>query len=181
MKEVKKKVVLTTAKNEPDFMWLSEVEKLIPWLDGKGADIGCGLRSPLKSTIRVDIDKRVQPDVLVKGIELPFKDGELDYIIGIHNFEHHDEQVKVLAEWLRVLKPGGIVGIVHPDVFYTKKQNPEIDREGLLKNPYNKHWHEHTLQTFEKQLLKWSHLPFKVVDRGVACPNWSFYYILKKV
>jgi predicted SAM-dependent methyltransferase len=166
---------------EQDPMWLSEAAKLTPWLRGKGADIGCGLRSTKEDSIRVDIDERVKPDVLASGDALPFKDGELDYITSIHSFEHFDDQYKLLTEWLRVLKPGGIIALVHPDVFYTKKQNPEIDREGLLKNPYNKHWHEHTLESFRKQLEEWSALPFRIIDSGPACPNWSFYFILKKV
>jgi len=52
---------------EQDWMWLAEIEKLMPWLYGKGADIGCGQRSINKDIIRVDIDKNVKPDVLCNG------------------------------------------------------------------------------------------------------------------
>jgi len=44
--------------------------------------------------LRVDIDKKIFPDVLVKDYKLPFKDGELDFISGIHSFEHSLIRIK---------------------------------------------------------------------------------------
>ena len=167
--------------NEQDPMWLFEVESLLPWLSGKGADIGCGLRSIGPDVVRVDIDEKVVPDVVASGDKLPFKDGEYDFITSIHSFEHFDDQIKTLTEWLRVIKKGGVVAIVHPDVTYTKKQNPEIGAAGLKQNPFNKHWHEHTADSFLKMIKSWKDLPFKVIDHGIACPSWSFYVILKKI
>lgn len=174
-------IKLLTYENETDPMWQVEVEKLLPWIFGRGADIGCGKRSPLPTSIRVDCDIKVEPEILASGDKMPFKDNELDYITGIHNFEHYDNQKEVLTEWLRCIKKGGVIAIVHPDVNYTKKQNPEIDNPGLRENPYNKHWHEHTQASFLEQLKVWSDLPFRVIDNGVACGNWSFYVILKKI
>ena len=162
-------------------MWRSEVESLLPWLFGKGVDIGCGARSINKNIVRVDIDEKVNPDVVASGDDLPFEDEKFDFVCSIHSFEHFANQKKALAEWLRILKPGGIIGIVHPDIFYTKKQRPEIDNKGLRENPYNKHYHEHTADSLIKMLKTWTELPFKVVDFGIACAQWSFYVILKKV
>jgi len=176
-----KKPVIKYYDDEQDPMWQSEVEKLIPWLDGKGADIGCGIRSIREGIIRVDIDKKVAPDVLASGDKLPFKDEELDFITAIHNFEHYPNQKEVLAEWLRVLKTGGIICIVHPDLDYTKKQKPKTDNLGLKENPFNKHYHEFNQAGFIELLKKWADLPFKIVDYGVACGGWSFYVILKKI
>jgi predicted SAM-dependent methyltransferase len=161
-------------------MWKWEVESLMPWLSGKGVDIGAGARSISLDIIRVDIDEKVKPDVLASGDELPFKDGEFDYLTSIHSFEHFEDHVKTLKEWLRVIKTGGIIGIVHPDIFYTKKQNPEIDKPRLKANPYNRHCHEHTQESFVKTLHGWIDLPFRILDSGTACANWSFYVILKK-
>ena len=166
---------------EQDLMWRWEVEKLMPWFLGKGVDIGCGARSIKKEIVRVDIDEKVKPDIVASGDELPFKDAEFDYIASIHSFEHFQDQKKTLAEWLRVIKPGGIIGIVHPDITFTKKQNPEIDNPGLRENPFNKHCHEHTLESFLRMIRGWDELPFRIIDHGVACGNWSFYVILKKI
>ena len=167
--------------DEVDPMWRWEIDALSPWLFGKGADIGCGERSINNEVVRVDIDPRVKPDIVCSGDKLPFKNDELDFIISIHSFEHFTDSKKALTEWLRVIKKGGTVGIVHPDIDFTKKQNPEIDNPGLRAFPHNKHWHEHNNESFITQLKEWDDLPFKIIDTGPACESWSFYVILKKI
>ena len=167
--------------NTPDPMWKQEVEALMPYLSGKGVDVGCGKRSIFKDDVRVDIDPKVHPDFVASGDKLPFKDKEFDYLYGIHAFEHFENPVKTLKEWLRVVKKGGIVAIVHPDIRYTKKQNPEIDNPGLRENPFNKHWHEHRPETFLIFLEENLGLGFEILDSGTACGNWSFYFILRKI
>lgn len=176
----KKQIQVKYYEDEQDPMWQTEVESLLPWFFGKGVDIGCGARTINKDVLRVDIDKKVKPDVVASGDTLPFKSEEFDFICSIHSFEHFSNSKKTLTEWLRVIKKGGMIGIVHPDIYYTKKQNPEIDNKGLKENPFNKHYHEHTADSFVKMLKEWVDLPFKLVDYGVACGNWSFYVILKK-
>jgi predicted SAM-dependent methyltransferase len=168
-------------ENEIDPMWKWEIEKLLPWFYGKGVDIGCGERSINKNILRVDIDEKVKPDIICSGDSLPFKDAEFDYVCSIHTFEHFEDQVKTLKEWLRIIKKGGIIGIVHPDVSYTKKQLPPEDNPSLKGNPFNKHFYEHTLASFLDQLKKWPDIPFKIIDYGKACEDWSFYVILKKI
>jgi predicted SAM-dependent methyltransferase len=163
-----------------DPMWQVEAESLFPWLSGRGVDIGAGCRSIWPDIVRVDIDEKVNPDVLASGDKLPFKDGEFDYLTSIHSFEHFEDQVKTLKEWLRVIKTGGIIAIVHPDINHTKLQNPEIDNPGLKANPYNRHCHEHSGDSFIKMISTWTDLPFRILDYGVACACWSFYVILKK-
>ncbi len=44
-----------------------------------------------------------------------FKDNELDYVVSSHNLEHYQDTIKTLREWKRVLKPGGILGVILPD------------------------------------------------------------------
>lgn len=170
----------TTMLDEPDGMWQMEAGKIAPWFAGRGADIGCGLRTIKQDTIRVDCDQNVKPEVLCGGDKLPFKDGELDYISSIHSFEHFEDQKAVLKEWLRVVKDGGVVGIVHPDVQYTKRQEERETNESLRNNPFNKHYHECTHEQFINMITTWQDLPFVILDHGVACGNWSFYVVLQK-
>jgi len=177
----KKEVKIKYYGDTDDPMWQWEVEKFFPWFSGKGVDIGCGARSINKDVLRVDIDKLVKPDVVASGDDLPFNGGEFDFVCSVHSFEHFEDSKKTLAEWLRIIKTGGIIGIVHPDVFFTKKQNPPETNPSLKSNFYNKHYHEHTQKSFVEQLGGWSDLPFKIVDHGVACNGWSFYVILKKI
>lgn len=178
-KKIKKEVFYYP--NIADQMWKQEVESLIPYLFGKGVDVGCGKRSIFKDDVRVDIDEKVDPDFIASGDDLPFQNGMWDYVYGIHAFEHFPDATKLLKEWLRVIKKGGVIGIVHPDITHTKKQNPEVDNPGLRENPHNKHWHEHNPESFLIFLNKNKNLGFEILDSGVACGNWSFYFILRKI
>lgn len=164
-----------------DPMWKIEVSKLTPWLYGKGADIGAGQRSIVPDIIRVDKDPLTHPDIVSDCLVLPFNDCSLDYITSVHSFEHFDDQHRLLKECLRVLKSGGIFAMVHPDVRFTGRQSPVVLSTGKPQNPFNVHYHEHDLSSLKKQLLEWSDLSFKIVDSGVAHPNWSFYLIIQKL
>ena len=161
-----------------DDMWNLEVEKLIPWLKGSGVDIGSGDRSIYKSDMRVDIDKKRNVDVHLSGDDLSFKDEQFDYLYSIHSFEHFEYQRDLLIEWKRVIKKGGIIGIVHPDVNYTGIQKPiETNPD---KNPFNKHTYERDLINWLKWFESQNLTRLEVIDSGIACQNWSFYVILKK-
>jgi SAM-dependent methyltransferase len=46
---------------------------------------------------------------------LPFHDHALDYVIASHVLEHVANPVAALAEWYRVVRPGGIIYLVVPD------------------------------------------------------------------
>ncbi len=161
-----------------DEMWNQECEALIPYLSGRGVDIGSGSRSIFKDDVRVDVDEKHNPEIYCSGNDLPFKDGEFDYLYSIHSFEHFRDQAKLLTEWARVIKRGGVIAIVHPDVEHTGIRRPEGIRSG--ENIYNKHEHEKTLAGFLKWFKHNGNFGLKIIDKGVACPNWSFYIILKK-
>ena len=160
-------------------LWTREVEKLLPFLSGKGVDVGSARRVVFQDQIRVDLDNRHDPDVCCSGDDLPFEEGKFDYLTSIHSFEHFENQVKMLNEWVRVIRKNGIIAIVHPDVDYTGIQKPASANPD--KNPHNKHYHERNL----KQWLEWFNSQgfgnLKILDTGEACPNWSFYAIIKKI
>src|SRR5438045_1046224 len=46
---------------------------------------------------------------------LPFHDHSLAYVVCSHGLEHVTNPVTALAEWYRVLRPGGIIYLVVPD------------------------------------------------------------------
>jgi predicted SAM-dependent methyltransferase len=174
------KFIVKYYPDETDPMWTCEASCLIPWIFGHGVDIGCGARCVRSDIVRVDVDGKVKPDYVCSGDKLPFKDCEFDFVCSIHSFEHFPEANKTLSEWLRVVKVGGIVAIVHPDVLYTKTQKPVEENPSLKINPHNLHYHEHTADSFVKMLRRFKDLPFVTVDYGIACAEWSFYVILKK-
>jgi SAM-dependent methyltransferase len=91
--------------------------------------VGCGPRSDKKlpsrfyegawREIRYDIDPATAPDVVGSIADLrAFGDGQVDAIWSSHNLEHlYPHEVPVaLREFARVLKPGGFLLAVMPDL-----------------------------------------------------------------
>ena len=69
--------------------------------------------------IRLDIDVSVQPDVLGTMTDMSaVPSGSIDAIVSSHNIEHlYPHEVPLaLAEFVRVLKPDGLVLITCPDL-----------------------------------------------------------------
>jgi SAM-dependent methyltransferase len=104
---------------------MTHEEKVTRWIGrGKfGTEIGAG-QSPIPNLvpppIYVDCFKEFgqQPchaDFYGHATALPFHDNSLDYVASSHVLEHVANPVAALAEWYRVLRPGGIIYLVVPD------------------------------------------------------------------
>ncbi len=80
-------------------------------------DIGCGL-SKREDSIGIDLRKVGSVDILADAHSLPFKNETFDHVYSSHTIEHfsHKETGKILTEWTRVLKSGGIIEIRCPDL-----------------------------------------------------------------
>lgn len=87
--------------------------------------VGCGAASlpaalfPTEEwqEIRLDIDPDVKPDVVASLVDIPVEDGSVAAVYSAHNVEHlHAHDVpRALAEFHRVLRPGGFCLIAVPD------------------------------------------------------------------
>jgi SAM-dependent methyltransferase len=55
-----------------------------------------------------------QVDVVAEASDLPFADGELDYVASSHVLEHLPDIFSAWLEWWRVLRPGGISFMIVP-------------------------------------------------------------------
>ena len=108
---------------------MTHEEKIACWIGpGKiGVEIGA-FKSPVPGLapkpINVDrfrdyAGERCLADYYGDATELPFRDNSLDYVITSHVLEHVANPVKALAEWYRVLRPGGIIYCLVPDRRYT--------------------------------------------------------------
>lgn len=78
--------------------------------------LGCGKRNFGDSWIH--IDQAEFDHIKYKSVTLlEFENSTVDLIYTAHMFEYFDREVgdKVLLEWFRVLKPGGILRIAVPD------------------------------------------------------------------
>lgn len=92
-------------------------------------NVGCGPRgiTPLGTAfpveqwreLRLDIDPTVAPDIVASITDMaPLPDGAVDAVWSSHNLEHlYPHEVPLaLAEFLRVLRPGGMLLLAVPDL-----------------------------------------------------------------
>jgi SAM-dependent methyltransferase len=92
-------------------------------------NVGCGsssdgrLHSHFRAAewreIRLDIDPAVQPDIVSSIINMPAVAGDsIDAIWSSHNLEHlhHHEVLLALAEFIRILRPRGLLLLTLPDL-----------------------------------------------------------------
>lgn len=95
------------------------------YMSGDGLDIGYKGSNPdavpiLHTAAGVDTD---YPGY--DGVNLLFESESQDYVHASHVLEHLDKPVESIAEWFRVLKPGGYLVIMVPHKYlYEKKHRP---------------------------------------------------------
>ena len=99
-------------------------DRLIQWCRGSGLDIGFGGCPITDSAICLDRPSGTAgrsgnagtPTHLTHDpLDLPFKDGVLDYVYSSHCLEDFVDTAAVIREWLRVLKVGGYLVLFLPD------------------------------------------------------------------
>ncbi len=155
---------------------------LYPLCKGKGIDVGCGHRKTHPNAIGVDLTPKgvvgsvgnvagniSQADIQASGDQLDmFEDGEVDYLVQRHNLEHYQDVIKTLQEWKRVVRPGGILGMVVPDdeCCNTIQLDPT-------------HLHVFTRSSFKRLIEMIGGLHILYMD--VLLKNWSFVCVLQKV
>ncbi len=106
---------------------MTHQEKIHRWLPPDvlriGTEIGAGA-APIPgldpAPIYIDCFKSFgatanHADYYGHATALPFQDHALDYVIASHVLEHVANPVAALAEWYRVVKPGGLIYLVVPD------------------------------------------------------------------
>lgn len=79
---------------------------------------------------------------VIAGHKLPFADNTFDLVTHWHVIEHVDDVTAALAEWRRILKPGGIMMFETPNSDYIKAR--------LLGRRYKKFWAPEHLYTFNR-------------------------------
>jgi SAM-dependent methyltransferase len=117
-----KKFGVTVLEKESNALETSKIRStVLQYFKGdNGIDIGCS-RDPLTRRC-VAYDRSDWPEVTVRGEadKLPFENEKFDWVWSSHCLEDFEDTNAVLIEWLRILKPGGTIGIYvpHPDFYH---------------------------------------------------------------
>lgn len=114
---------------------------VVPYLRGKGIDIGCGANKVLPHAIGIDSLKDVElfgvqmkPDLVCEdATKMAIPDADLDFCFSSHLLEHIPDTRAALTEWWRVLKVGGYLTLYLPD----RRLYPNIGQMGA--NPDHVH------------------------------------------
>jgi len=81
-------------------------------------NIGAG-ETKLKGFVNIDGQRSTKPDLVLDIVKekLPYKHGEVDVIYMLHCIEHIQEKfhLRILLEFHRVLKMGGILVLAYPE------------------------------------------------------------------
>jgi len=106
--------------------------------------LGSGKRN-IPGFVHVDLDDYPHLDYRHDIVDLPmFSDNSADLIYTSHSFEYFDRQEgeRVLKEWRRVLKPGGVLRIAVPDfeamVKVYLKHGKVMEHKGILGPLYGR-------------------------------------------
>lgn len=160
----------------------------VPYLIGRGLDVGCGMRKVWPHAIGIDNGHHAQmfghpmaADIRAEAHDLSlFADSSLDFIFSSHTLEHFPEEKvqDILKEWARVLKKNGHL------VLYVPSANlyPKVGEAGA--NPDHK-WNVYP-GDIEKHLLAvtqcgWTQLENEERGREGAHPLQEQEYSLFEV
>lgn len=118
--------------------WLPPGAGLVGTEIGAGGRPVPGLEPP---AIQVDCFKAFGADTCAADFyghacALPFHDHSLDYVLASHVLEHVANPVAALAEWYRVVRPGGILYIVVPHRCATWDRTRELTPVAHLLDDY---------------------------------------------
>jgi len=118
-----------------------ERELLATYLvEGKVADLGCGLEKIHSKCIGIDTYPFDCVDIVHRCDDLWFfKDNELDGIMASHVLEHIADTKKVLKEWDRTIRRGGRIAIIVPDGETYAKTILEESHKVAFTKPILKH------------------------------------------
>jgi len=94
---------------------------VVSYLRGVGLDIGCGDEKVVQTAIGIDIGGRgadIRADLSRPDALALFSDAVFDYVFSSHTLEDIENTAGALADWWRVVKPGGHLILYCPDPDY---------------------------------------------------------------
>lgn len=162
-----------------DGKWKMKYFDNLPFEDGIGIDVGCGLVSVFiglsNKIVAIDplmdeYDKiiRYEQDNIrymkASGEDIPFSDGFFDYALCVNVIDHTPNPDKMASEIKRVVKDGGLIYF-------------EVNFDDILSPCHYKLWNEETV----KEIFGDLKCLFSKVDRNDKDGQSLFYSIYKNI
>ena len=149
---------------------------------GDGLDIGFGGDPIVNTAICIDLPERYarykeQPQHIhgdARDLKW-FNNDSLDYVYSSHVLEDFADTEAVLGEWLRVLKPGGMLVLYLPD-----EQTYRVHCRKQGKPPNVHHIHENFSLNHVKDILK-ENQKVKIVHERFPSGIYSFELVIEKI
>ncbi len=95
--------------------------RVISYCAGIGLDLGCGAEKIKEDAIGIDLmgeHPDIRIDLSANDALRMFSDNSMDYVFSSHCLEDFTTAEAVLAEWWRVVRPGGHIILYGPDPEY---------------------------------------------------------------
>lgn len=156
---------------------------IVPYTRGRGLDLGCGPEKTFAHFIGVDnghheiFQHKINPDVKCDAKDLSmFATESLNFCFSSHFLEHvdYEEVPKVLAEWMRVIIPGGHLILYLPDkALYPNVGEPHCNPDHKWDPDYDS-----VVAAMEKVECDWDLIDYQLRDKG---DEYSGYYVWKKL
>jgi predicted SAM-dependent methyltransferase len=179
---------------KPTSLYRSETskhrEEILPFCQGYGLDIGFGGDPVHSAAIRMDLpfpyaytgEYPVQLGGDCRNLKWISSDS-LDYVYSSHVLEDFDrnETEPVLREWIRVVKPGGLIVLLLPDqAKYIESclRRGEISADGVIGNPH------HSITDFSMNYVMEVAMRIGLVEKHHSVDllgEYSFLLVLKKI
>jgi len=96
---------------------------------------------------------------------IPYPDGTFDFLVNEHVLEHLPDPITALKEWMRVMKPGGILFITlpHPERTFDRNRTP---------TPLSHLIEDHQNRSDSSEDYHWEDWKKNVIDTGLA-PHYA--------
>lgn len=166
-----------------DKMWIQEVSSVWQYCqDGRGLDMGAGMRTLTPKTLRVDSNPATSPDFVadIANPELPFGP-DFDFVYSSHALEHLADPLRAISAWCRYIRPGGHLVLILPNTTYTKGMNTD-------PTPHRFEWDPRDfleLFGYKKIYEPWFEARFQMgalnlISFDEAQPRWSFHAVFQR-
>ena len=148
---------------------------------GRGIDVGCGSSKTTPNCMGVDLTPagmigsvgfergRISvADIATRGDDLAlFPDGTLDFVVARHDLEYYQDPAKTLREWSRVLRTGGVIGVIVSDYKNVNTNQPDPT-----------HYSHFTTESLQAVVESLGCLKIRKIE--VCVPNWSLIGVFEK-